>query len=257
MKIKMLLFSLIAIFALATCDKPADKPKMLYEMVYVEGGTFTMGCNSEQSTCNNAELPTHEVTLSSYHIGKYEITQKQWFDIMGTHPSYFANCDDCPVEQVSWYDIQTFLTKLNEKYTGYNFRLPTEAEWEYAAKGGTQSKGFVYAGSNNVDDVAWYVSNSYNMGSSSADYGTNAVGQKAANELGIHDMSGNVWEWCADLYGSYGSDSQTNPTGTTFGSFRVRRGGSWCYFTSGCRTAGRLYDRPSYRFYECGFRVVY
>jgi formylglycine-generating enzyme required for sulfatase activity len=169
------------------------------EMVLVQGGTFTMGSNSGDSD----EKPLHQVTLSDFYIGKYEVTQKQWREIMGNNPSHF-NGDERPVEYVSWNDAQEFIRKLNAK-TGQKYRLPTEAEWEYAACGGQQSRGYTYSGSNDINAVAWYGNNSNNK--------THAVGQKQANELGLHDMSGNVWEWCGDWYDNYSSGAQTNPAG--------------------------------------------
>ena len=188
-----------------------------FDMVYVEGGTFTMGATSEQgSDAYSDESPAHSVTVSDFYIGKYEVTQAQWRAVMGSNPSKFKG-DNLPVEQVSWNDIQKFITKLNTM-TGKTFRLPTEAEWEYAARGGNQSKGYKYSGSNTLDNVAWY----YNSGGK-----THPVGQKQPNELGLYDMSGNVWEWCQDWYGSYSSSSQTNPTGPSSGSYRVLRGGDW------------------------------
>lgn len=188
-----------------------------FDMVYVEGGTFTMGATSEQgSDAYSDESPAHSVTVSDFYIGKYEVTQAQWRAVMGSNPSKFKG-DNLPVEQVSWNDIQKFITKLNTM-TGKTFRLPTEAEWEYAARGGNKSKGYKYSGSNTLDNVGWY----YNSGGK-----THPVGQKQPNELGLYDMSGNVWEWCQDWYGSYSSSSQTNPTGPSSGSYRVLRGGDW------------------------------
>lgn len=223
------------------------------ELVYVRGGTFTMGCTSEQGNdCEGDEKPAHQVTLSDFYIGKYEVTQKQWREIMGTStplsdPSYFKNCDDCPVEQVSWNDIQEFIKKLNQK-TGKNYRLPTEAEWEYAARGGTQSKGYKYAGSNNIGEVAWYIDNSSSK--------THAIGGKKPNELGIYDMSGNVWEWCSDWDGSYSAGSQRNPQGSSSGNYRVLRGGSWDYGARRCRVSSRINGNPGYRSNDGGFRLV-
>ena len=188
------------------------------EMVYVKGGTFTMGAISEQGAdAYDDEKPAHSVTLSDFYIGKYEVTQAQWRAVMGSNPSSFKG-DNLPVENVSWNDIQKFIQKLNAQ-TGKEFRLPTEAEWEYAARGGSKSRGYKYSGSNNIGDVAWYSGNSGSK--------THPVGQKQPNELGIYDMSGNVWEWCSDWYGSYSSSSQTNPKGPNSGDYRVLRGGDW------------------------------
>ncbi len=217
------------------------------EMVYVKGGTFTMGATSEQGgDANSDEKPTHSVTLSDYYIGKYEVTQAQWRAVMGSNPSRFKG-DNLPVERVSWNDIQKFIEKLNEK-SGKKFRLPTEAEWEYAARGGNQSKGYKYSGSDTLDDVAWY--------DDKLNEKTHPVGVKRPNELGLYDMSGNVWEWCSDRYGSYSSSSQTNPTGPSSGSGRVLRGGSWCNFARGCRVSLRNYYNPDYRNSSLGFRLV-
>ncbi len=218
-----------------------------FEMVYVKGGTFTMGATAEQgSDAYDDEKPTHSVTLSDYYIGKYEVTQAQWRAVMGSNPSHFTG-DNNPVEQVSWDDIQQFITKLNAQ-TGKKFRLPTEAEWEYAARGGNKSKGYKYSGSNNIYNVAWYSDNSSGK--------THPVGQKSPNELGIYDMSGNVWEWCQDWKGDYSSSSQTNPTGPSSGSDRVLRGGCWTYRAGSSRVSYRSSSSPSFRSYTSGFRLV-
>jgi len=218
-----------------------------FEMVAVKGGTFTMGCTSEQgSDCYNDEKPAHSVTLSDYCIGKFEVTQELWQAVMGKNPSNWKG-DKLPVESVSWNDVQEFITKLNQK-TGANFRLPTEAEWEYVARGGNKSNGYKYSGSNSIDNVAWYTSNSGSK--------THQVGTKAPNELGIYDMSGNVWEWCQDGYGSYSSGNQTNPTGPSSGSYRVNRGGCWSYNARGCRVSSRRNNPPDSRFPNLGFRLV-
>ena len=220
-----------------------------FDMIAVEGGTFTMGATSEQgSDAYNDESPTHQVTLSSYYIGKTEVTQELWQAVMGSNPSYFLDTN-LPVEKVSWEDCQIFIAKLNA-LTGKYFRLPTEAEWEYAARGGSKSQGYKYSGSNTVDDVAWYPSNSSSK--------THPVATKAPNELGIYDMSGNVLEWCRDWYSSsyYSSSSQYNPTGPASGSRRVYRGGSWGSSARLCRVSYRDYNGPSYRFYNLGLRLA-
>ena len=217
-----------------------------FEMIAVEGGTFTMGATAEQgSDAYDDEKPTHQVTLSSYYIGKTEVTQELWQAVMGSNPSHFSGTN-LPVEKVSWEDCQTFVTKLNE-LTGKNFRLPTEAEWEYAARGGNKSQGYKYSGSNTIYDVAWYTSNSSSK--------THPVAAKAPNELGIYDMSGNVWEWCSDWSGSYSSSSQTNPTGPTSGSIRVLRGGGWYGNAGGCRVSSRYYISPGSASYSIGLRL--
>ena len=208
------------------------------EMLFVKGGTFKMGSNDDG--------PIHSVTLSDFSIGKYPITQKQWQEIMGNNPSDFKG-ETLPVENVSWDDCQEFIKKLNEK-TGKKYRLPTEAEWEFAARGGNQSKGFEYSGSNNIDEVAWYYNNSDNK--------THPIGTKKANELGIHDMSGNVWEWCNDWYDSYRNAIENNPKGADTGSHRVSRGGSWFNGAELCRVTCRNYDSPTIRDSNMGFRLV-
>ena len=173
---------------------------------------------------------------------------------MGSNPSYLSGTQK-PVEKVSWNDCQTFITKLNS-LTGQTFRLPTEAEWEYAARGGNKSKGYLYSGSNSIGDVAWYDVNACDVGSSSVNYGTHAVKTKSPNELGIYDMSGNVWEWCHDWYGSYSSGSQTDPTGPTSGSDRVLRGGSWFINATYCRVAYRSCITPTNMNSIIGFRLA-
>jgi sulfatase modifying factor 1 len=218
-----------------------------FKMVAVKGGTFTMGATSEQSNPSSDEKPVHTVTLSDFAIGETEVTQELWQAVMGTNPSYFIGNLQRPVEQVSWNDCQTFIEKLNE-LTGMQFSLPTEAQWEYAARGGASSQGYQYSGSNTLADVAWYTSNSSST--------THPVKSKQANELGLYDMSGNVVEWCQDWYGSYSSSSQTDPTGFTSGSYRVLRGGGWIYSARNCRVANRDYDTPSNRYYYNGLRLA-
>lgn len=221
----------------------AQKSLLKHEMVYVEGGTFQMGSDSGESD----EKPVHSVTLSAFNIGKYEVTQAQWTAVMGNNPSSFSGCENCPVENVSWYDVQDFIRKLNAQ-TGKNYRLPTEAEWEYAARGGKQSRGYTYSGSNDLGSLAWNTDNSSSK--------THAVGGKLANELDIYDMSGNVWEWCSDWYGAYNSYSETNPTGASSGQPRVLRGGSWNGSANYCRPAFRFWNNPDEWDYDYGFRLV-
>lgn len=217
-----------------------------FQMVEVRGGTFRMGGTSEQgSDALDDEKPTHNVTLSGYYIGRTEVTQELWQAVMGSNPSRIKGASK-PVEYVSWNDCKTFLSKLNS-ITGKNFRMPTEAEWEFAARGGTKSKGYKYSGSNTLGNVAWYTDNS---GST-----THEVGVKSPNELGVYDMSGNVREWCSDWYGNYSSSSQTNPTGASSGSRRVSRGGSWFDSASFCRLSVRCYGTPDCRNAELGLRL--
>ena len=233
--------------ASVTPSQRAVLEKLIANMVKVEGSTFTMGATPEQG--NDAyeyERPAHQVTLSDYYIGRYEVTQKEWQAVMGDNPSKFYG-DNLPVDYVSWNDCQDFINKLNQ-LTGLKFRLPTEAEWEFAARGGKQSKGYKYSGSDNAKNIAWYEKNSGSK--------PHQVGTKEPNELGIYDMSGNVGEWCGDWYGRYSSSAQTNPTGPSSGSGRVLRGGSWCDYAGGCRVSFRDYNNPSVRFSLNGFRVV-
>jgi formylglycine-generating enzyme len=222
------------------------------KMSYVEGGSFNNG--------------TSGVTVSSFYIGKYEVTQEQYEKVMGKNPSSFKNSGkNAPVEQVSWYDAVEFCNKLSNKeglqkcYSGSGnsikcdfskngYRLPTEAEWEYAAKGGSKSKGYKYSGSNNLDEVGWYGDNSGGK--------THSVGGKKSNELGIYDMSGNVWEWCWDWYGSYSSNPQTDPRGPSSGSGRVNRGGCWFSIASRCRAAYRIDFSPGRSDNDLGFRLA-
>ena len=217
-----------------------------FTMVYVPGGTFTMGATGEQgSDFWDDEKPTHSVTLSGYHIGQTEVTQALWTAVMGSHPSYFKG-DQRPVESVSWNDCQTFIARLNAK-TGKNFRLPTEAEWEYAARGG-HSGGSKYAGSDNINTVAWYADNSGDE--------THNVATKSPNSLGIYDMSGNVYEWCQDWYGDYSSSSQTNPKGPSNGDGRVFRGGGWDSDARNCHLSIRDGGTPSRSSSLLGLRLV-
>ena len=233
--------------ATADGDKTFTVKGVTFIMKGVAGGTFIMGATEEQGIdAWGSEKPTHQVTLSDYYIGETEVTQELWRAVMGKNPSYF-NGTNLPVEEVSWNDCQKFIQKLN-KITGQNFRMPTEAEWEYAARGGKGSKGYKYSGSDNINDVAWYRDNSSNN--------THAVKTKQPNELGIYDMSGNVWEWCNDWYGSYNSNAQTNPAGPTSGSGRVRRGGSWGDGAGRCRVSDRGYNSPGYRYDFLGLRLA-
>lgn len=222
--------------------------KLIENLVYVEGGTFTMGATPEQG--NEAEIdegPAHDVNLSSFHIGKFEVTQEEWETVMGNNPSYHKGSRR-PVENVSWNDCQEFLRKLNG-ITGKKFRLPTEAEWEYAARGGKYSKGYKYVGGNNVESFAWYDGNSNNV--------THYVGQKLPNELGLYDMSGNVCEWCADAYEYiYPYKFLTNPTGASSISNRVLRGGSFHSGARHCRVSYRSYCVPSGRNSNVGLRLA-
>lgn len=206
-----------------------------FKMIKVEGGTFKMG----STTGDSDEQPVHNVTLSSdYYIGETEVTQELWTAVMGINPSNFISDSQLPVECVSWEDCQRFISNLNSQ-TGANFRLPTEAEWEFAARGGNKSQGYTYSGSNTIGDVAWYSGNSGSK--------THVVKSKSPNELGIYDMSGNVYEWCSDWYGSYSSTAVKDPTGPSAGSSRVFRGGGWGSVATACRSAFRGVNAPAGR----------
>lgn len=223
-------------------------------MVFVEGGTFTMGASNQDSEADFTEKPAHSVTLSSFHIGKTEVTQELWEAVMGNNPSKFKG-EQRPVENVSWDDCQVFISKLNEK-TGKNFRLPTEAEWEYAARGGNKSQHYKFSGSNNIDDVAWYSANTKDKTASSPDYGTHNVATKNANELGIYDMSGNVWEMCSDWKGSYNNTAQSNPQGPTTGNSHVCRGGCWWKDPKESRVTNRMSIQADGRYPFNGLRLA-
>jgi len=238
------------------------KSKMGIDMIAVEGGIFQMGSTSG----NGNEKPVHSVTVSDFYIGKYEVTQGEYEAVMGTKPAKnYGIGDNYPIYYVSWYDAVEYCNKLSDKeglnrcYSGsgenikcdFNangYRLPTEAEWEYAAKGGNKSKGYKYAGGNDLKQVAWYSDISGSK--------THSSGGKQANELGVYDMSGNIWEWCWDRYRDYSSGLQNNPRGSSLGSLRVSRGGSWCYDASYCRTALRYFSSPGFSDFILGFRIA-
>lgn len=230
----------------------ASEPKVYtvngvsFKMIPVEGGTFLLGATDDDGDAWPYEKPAHWVTLSSYAIGETEVTQELWEAVMGSNPSCFSG-NQLPVEYVSWNDCQTFITKLNQ-LTGANFWLPTEAEWEFAARGGKKRLGYKYAGSNTIGDVAWYSGNSSSK--------THAVAQKLPNELGLYDMSGNVYEWCQDWYGDYSSAAQTNPTGPSSGSDRVLRGGNWGRVAVHCRVSSRSWGPPTEAYSGVGLRLA-
>lgn len=278
---------------------------VVFKMIRVEGGTFTMGATPEQVDAQDQDRPAHKVTLSTYYIGETEVTQELWNAIMANNPSHFAptksnaQCSyenfvldakrlseaypgmvriptrdewdavmspgrsmQQPVEWVSWNDCQEFCRRLS-LITGKTFRLPTSAEWEYAARGGNKSLGYKYAGSDTIDNVAWYWENSYKVGSDSPDYGTHAVATKSSNELGLYDMSGNVYEWCHDWSDDYSCDSQTNPTGPEGGPIhrhppynRVCRGGSWGLGTKYSRVSCREGYYPNSGRPDIGLRLA-
>ena len=224
--------------------------KFIGYMIYVKGGTFTMGCTNNSSDCNEDEKPSVKISLSDYYIGETEVTQRQWREVMGIDPPQLnkKGCDQCPVERVSWQDVQQFISQLNKKVGEEKYRLPTEAEWEFAAKGGTKSKNTFYSGSNEIDSVAWYYTNAMKE--------VSEVKKKQPNELGIYDMSGNVWEWCSDWHRNY-SDSITTPFSDASNvKAKVYRGGSWYDSPKLCRVINRESGAPALRSSALGFRLA-
>lgn len=221
-----------------------------FEMVFVEGGSFTRGCDSNTRGCISDEIPKHVVSLPDFYIGRLEVTQLLWRTIMGSNPSELKG-DHLPVTMVSWDDCQRFIRRLN-RLTGYQFSLPTEVQWEFAARGGNLSKGFNFSGSNEIDDVAWWEDNSGDRVRRGA--------TKLANELGIYDMTGNVFEWCADWYSPnyyrFSAENPESPTGPALGTFRVFRGGSYRNTTSFCLVTRRNYNTPDRRWNDLGFRLA-
>lgn len=218
-----------------------------FKMVRVDGGTFRMGANEDDDEALGCEKPAHQVTLSDYYIGETQVTQALWQAVMGDNPSGFNGDLNCPVEKVSWKKCQEFIKELN-RLTGLSFRLPTEAQWEFAARGGNKTKGYKYAGSDNIKKVAWYDENSEDK--------THPVGEKDANELGLFDMSGNVWEWCQDRYDGYTDVPQTDPEGPESGSYHVNRGGGWDNNARYCRVSDRYNSKPTRTGSYLGLRLA-
>lgn len=282
MKIKAIIT--LAISAMLSLSAMAQEKQTItvngvtFNMIKVEGGTFKMGAQSTDpngenydSEADSEDQPVHSVTLSDYYIGETEVTQVLWEAVMGTTIEQqrqeaeeyyvfgwglYGQGSTYPMYYISWEECQEFIAKLN-RLTGKEFRLPTEAEWEYAARGGNKSRGYKYAGSNSIDEVAWYYDNACDgVGKNSPAYGIHPVGTKSPNELGLYDMSGNVDEWCSDWYGEYSSSSQTNPTGSTSGSARVLRGGCWNNSAQYCRVSDRSNDYPGIRDSNSGFRLA-
>lgn len=236
------------------CKKVRGENKKIIEsisnnMVDIDGGTFEMGC-IDNHRCHYDEKPIHKVAVDDFKISKYEVTQEQWEAVMGKKPdSLYFKCNKCPVERVSWYKIHNFIAKLNEMTDG-KFRLPTEAEWEFAAIGGIEGKEYKYSGSNDIEDVAWYGDNS--------DGRTHMIGLKSPNELGLYDMTGNVFEWCSDWYGSdyYAHSPKNAPKGKKKGVLRVVRGGNWKIGDDLCRVVSRYKYPPNDINYGIGFRLA-
>lgn len=237
-------------------DRSADMLRMetaseiALHMVKVEGGNYTMGCPDPTGTsCYYWEKPAHNVSITTFYMAKYPVTQKEWRILVGNRPWFSKNCDECPVENVSWYDAQIFINTLNQ-LSGKNYRLPTEAEWEYAAAGGNRNEGYKYAGNDHIDAVAWYSGNS--------DKQIHVVGQKQPNQLGLFDMSGNVWQWCSDWFSdTYYNYSETdNPEGPKRDAYRVCRGGSWWSEARDCRISNRDRYPADARDDDVGFRIA-
>ena len=221
-----------------------------FRMLQVAGGTFNMGCDRPDDIKHSydADKPVHQVTVDTFYMAQFEVTQALWMAVMDNNPSRWKGNDSLPVEQVSYEDAQTFIARLSQM-TGYRFRLPTEAEWEFAARGGMKSTGTVFPGTaKNLDDVAWYCVNSSNV--------THPVGKKLPNELGLYDMAGNVLEWCSDWYASYTAAPQVNPRGPRHGDSRIQRGGSINSPSWGCAVSDRSWYLPDRGYGFCGFRLV-
>lgn len=271
-KINITYSSNIDIYPILLIDSIVFLPKPLVDMVLIPDGSFQMGNTGEYSG-ESDEKPVHSVTISkAFYMSKYEVTQKQYQAVMGTNPSNFKG-ENLPVEMVTWYNAVAFCNALSQlegrtpcytingtnvtcNWDANGYRLPSEAEWEYAAKAGTTTD--FHNGSltnpdcspldNNLDKIGWYCGNENTK--------TREVGQKQPNAFGLYDMSGNVWEWCWDWYTSYTNVTLTDPKGPTMGSYRVYRGGSWIYYTFRCRSAYRNYDTPDSRYFDIGFRIV-
>ena len=219
------------------------------QMVAVPGGTFTMGCTEEQSSCDDDEEPVRQVQVKSFTISKYEVTQDLWEAVMGKNPSRFRNCPRCPVENVGWDDTKRFLKQLNA-LTGKRYRLPTDAEWEYAARGGQKRQASLYAGSDTLDSVAWYDKNSGNR--------VHQVGQKQPNELGLYDMTGNVWEWVEDCWGKNyrGPPADGSAWKSRYCKRHMLRGGAWTSYPRYLRSSNRYWNLSAFLRDDVGFRLV-
>jgi sulfatase modifying factor 1 len=241
---KFLILAVVLSFGCANRIAFID-PTTGMEFVKVPGGCFQMG-DTFGDDLDPAKAPAHEACVSDFNIGRYEVTQGQWRRVMGNNPSHFSSCgDDCPVETVSWKDVQAFIGKLNLQ-SGKNYRLPTEAEWEYSCRSGGKRER--YCGGDNVDAIGWYAGNSGNK--------THPVGTKQPNGLGIYDMTGNVWEWVQDWHYMYMGNSKQDPVGPQYGNERVIRGGNWDSSVWVARAALRFHNEPDRRYNIQGFRLA-
>ena len=267
-KIKLFVFGLFAI-AIAFTDtlsaQTQDPVNRVFhvnhipiKLVFVKGGDLQLGCDvNRDDSCKAREIPSHTVTLTDFYIGETEVTQAQWMAVMGrdNNPSYWKG-SMLPVERVSWAECQRFVNRLNKHFAselpqGYRFALPSEAQWEYAARGGNKSEGTRYSGGNNLNSLAWFYDNSNER--------THDVRVKTANELGIFDMSGNVWEWCQDWFDeNYYAENHdwNNPINDQEATHYVLRGGSWNYAAPYSRCATRNYGSLHTRYEDCGFRIA-
>ena len=240
-------FTLDVVMILACKTKSFKVKGVTFDMIEVEGGTYMMGATKEQEQyAHDNEKPVHEVTVSSFYIGKYEVTENLWNAVMHGKKPIKDSAGEMPKIGITWNEAQVFIQKLN-KITKSKFRLPTEAEWQYAARGGKASNGFVYSGSDNLSKVGWYAGN---------DQRRHQVGMADPNELGIYDMSGNVIEFCSDYYGSYSAEKQVNPKGPATGNKRVVVGGSYSSGSKVCRVSSRIAMVPDKKYGDCGFRLV-
>jgi formylglycine-generating enzyme required for sulfatase activity len=252
----ILLCIVVCAIAISGCQEMEDKNAPDYtnsigmEFVLIPAGEFMMGSPQDEDGRTDGEGPIHEVAIrNAYYLGKYEVTQEQWTEVMGNNPSYFEG-DDRPVEGVSWNDVQEFVEKLNEREGTDKYRLPSEAEWEYACRAGTTTRSFFGDGDSKLSEYAWYYENSKHQ--------THPVGQKRQNPWGLYDMHGNVYEWCQDRWHSNYEDAPTDGSAWEDGSssYRIVRGGSWFGMARCCRSALRLYNPLDYGCSSCGFRLL-